>query len=541
VDGVALVVGRRLAADAMRELIVNVEQLLKARGWDDASRELARSDAHAPQAECAFCRGLIVTFVAFDALEIAGVDQRSRPWAARRDELERLLAGAHGALRLTPVLDSDQTVHDALIADGWEGTVAKRQAGRYVCGRRSGAWIETKSPAARDRDRRRVLATRHAISMSSDTITSSRRGRPAGKVYGPLRGGAPSGRSISMSIAGEQPASAPGMTPMPPPPGGAQFMELFAASLATHLIDAALKYQLPRRLLDGPRSSMELADMTGLHEPSLYRVLRALTVFGVFTEQPGRRFELGPLGPTAAQFDDSMDWLDAALKTLPSALQTGTTGMQLAHGTSFFEYVSEHPAAGQTFDVAMKLMHDGELEAVAETYDFASAQTVLDVGGGNGTGLATILQRHPHLRGVLFELPAVIERAGPALAEALGERCGLVAGDFFTSLPVRGDVFLLSRVIHDWDDQHAATILRNCRRAMNADDKLVLAEMLIPPEDEPHPAKIVDIAMLLLTGGMERTEQQYAELFEAAGLKLTRVIPTPSAVSAIEAIPSDRR
>jgi SAM-dependent methyltransferase len=343
-----------------------------------------------------------------------------------------------------------------------------------------------------------------------------------------------------MSIAGDQPASAPGIAPMPPAHAGAQFMELLGGSLATHLVDAALKYQLPRRLLDGPRSSMELADMTGLHEPSLYRVLRALTVFGVFTEQPGRRFGLGPLGPTAAQFEDSMDWLDAALKELPSALQTGTTGMQLAHGMSFFEYVSQHPAAGQAFDLAVRLMHDGELEAVAETYDFASVQTVIDVGGGNGTALAAILQRHPHLRGVLFELPAVVERAGAALAEALGERCELVAGDFFKALPVRGDLFLLSRVIHDWDDPHAATILRNCRRAMSEDGKLVLVEMLIPPEDEPHPAKMVDIGMLLLTGGMERTEQQYAELFDAAELKLTRVIPTQSAVSVIEAVPAAR-
>ena len=341
-----------------------------------------------------------------------------------------------------------------------------------------------------------------------------------------------------MSIAGDQPVSAPGTATVPPPDAGAQFMELLAGSLVPQLLDVALKHQLARRLLDGPRSSMELADMTRLHEPSLYRVLRALTVFGLFTEQPERRFVLGPLGPTAARLGDSLAWVEDAIKELPRTLQTGTTGMELAHGMSFFEYVNQYPAAGQAFDLGMTLMHQGELRAVAETYDFAGVQTLIDVGGGNGTGLAVILERHPHLRGVLFDLPAVIERAAPALAEAFGQRCELVGGDFFESLQVRGDVFLLSHVVHDWDDERAVAILRNCRDAMRARDKLLLAEKLIPAGNEPHPAKIVDVAMLLLTGGMERTEQQYAELLNRAGFRLTRVVPTPSAASVIEAVPA---
>jgi hypothetical protein len=337
-----------------------------------------------------------------------------------------------------------------------------------------------------------------------------------------------------MSVAGNQPDSARGAPAMPP---SVQFRQLHTGGLVAQLIDVALEHQLARRLLDGPRSSVELADMTGLHEPSLYRVLRALTVFGVFTEQPGRRFELGPLGPSAAQYDDAFHWIEAAINELPRTVQTGTSGMELAHGMSFFEYLTQHPAAGRAFDRLMTVAQEGEPQAVAEAYDFTGVRTLVDVGGGEGSGLAVILERHSHLHGVLFDMPAVIHRGAPALA-ALGERCDVEAGDFFESLPARGDAYLLSHVIHDWDDDRALTILRNCRDAMGPDGKLLLVEMVMPAGGEPHPAKMLDVTMLILTGGMERTEQQYAELLDRAGFRLTGIIPTPSAVSIIEAVPT---
>jgi hypothetical protein len=337
------------------------------------------------------------------------------------------------------------------------------------------------------------------------------------------------------SVAAETPDGA-----APPLPPGLQFFQLISGSMVTQLLEVALEHQIARHLLDGPRSSAELAQMAGLHEPSLYRVLRALTLFGVFTEQSGRRFALGPLGPCAAQYDAAFPWIEAAFNELPRTVKTGVTGMELAHGMSFFEYVTQHPAAGRNFDVAMAMTHEGEPEAVAESYDFAHVRTLVDVGGGNGAELAAMLQRHQHLRGVLFELPAVIERGAPALA-ALGERCEFVGGDFFESLPAGGDAYLLSRVIHDWDDDGALRILRNCRRAMGTQARLLLVETVIPTDSQPHPAKMVDISMLVLTGGMERTEEQYAELLDRAGFRLTCVVPTPSAVSVIEAVPSEAR
>jgi hypothetical protein len=312
---------------------------------------------------------------------------------------------------------------------------------------------------------------------------------------------------------------------------------LYTEGVVTQMLEVVLGHQIARHLLDGARSSTELAHITGLHEPSLYRMLRALTIFGVFTEQPERRFTLGPLGPPAAAFDDAFSWIVAAINELPRTVQTGTPGMELAHGMSYFEYVAQHPAAGQVSDLSMTQIHEGEPQAVAESYDFADVRTLVDVGGGNGTGLAAILQRHPHLRGVLFDLPAVVERAAPALA-ALGGRCDLMGGDFFQSLPARGDAYLLSHVIHDWDDDRAVTILGNCRDAIGPEGKLLLVEMVIPAAGEPHPAKMLDVMMLILTGGMERDEQQYAELLQRAGFRLTRIVPTASPVSVIEAVPA---
>ena len=341
-----------------------------------------------------------------------------------------------------------------------------------------------------------------------------------------------------MSSVAKQPAVA--LDAARPPSPSAQFRQLQQAGLVSHLVEVALEHQLARRLLDGPRTSTELAQMTGLHEPALYRVLRALSVLGVLSEQPERRFALGPLGPAAARYDDGFPWITAAINELTRTLQTGTTGMELAHGMPIFEYLTRHPDAGRRFDLVMTVAQEGEPEAVAETYDFTGVQTLIDVGGGNGTALAVMLQRHPHLRGVLFDLPAVIERGAPALT-GLGERCDVVAGDFFASLPAGGDAYLLSHVIHDWDDDRSLTILRNCRDAMRPDGRLLLVEMVIPPGGEPHPAKMLDVVMLVLTGGMERTEQEYARLLDRAGFRLARIIPTPSAVSVIEAVPDTGR
>jgi SAM-dependent methyltransferase len=268
-------------------------------------------------------------------------------------------------------------------------------------------------------------------------------------------------------------------------------------------------------------------------------VLRALTGFGLFSQQADGRFALGPLGEGAAQLD-SYPWFIAAVEELPRTVVSGTTGMQLAHGTSFFEFLAQHPEEGAQFDKLMTTFHAGEKEGVADAYDFSTVDSVVDVGGGNGTFMSAVLPRYEQLRGVLFDLPPVIERARPALAR-LGDRCEAVAGDFFDSVPAGHDAYVLSHIIHDWDEERALTVLRNCHEAMGPNGRLLLVESVVPPGDEPHPAKMLDMLMLVCTGGMERTEDEYADLLGRAGFRLMRVIPTASPVSVIEAVPTEER
>jgi SAM-dependent methyltransferase len=315
---------------------------------------------------------------------------------------------------------------------------------------------------------------------------------------------------------------------------------MLIGGLVPRMLQVVFQPEIARELAGGPRSSAELADAAGLHEPSLYRVLRAATGVGVVSEQSDGRFALTPVGQVAVDLEVAR-WAFglAAIDELPQAVASAKTGMELAHGASIFEYIVQHPDVGPLFDRAMTLVHDGEKQAVVDAYDFTGVERLVDVGGGNGTFLGLLLDRYPDLQCVLFDLPPVIERGAPAVA-GNADRCELVAGDFFDSLPPGADAYLLSHVIHDWDEDRAPAVLRNCREAMNPDGRLLLVEMVIPPGDEPHPGKMLDLVMMSLTGGMERSEAEYRELLDRAGLRLTQVIPTRSPVSVIEAVPANR-
>jgi ubiquinone/menaquinone biosynthesis C-methylase UbiE len=176
---------------------------------------------------------------------------------------------------------------------------------------------------------------------------------------------------------------------------------------------------------------------------------------------------------------------------------------------------------------------------VVAAYDFARFQTLVDVGSGTGNLLTTILRAYPHLQGILYDLSHVVPEARTRI-EAMGvaARCAVHAGDFFTAVPAGGDAYLLSHVIHDWDEEECLTILRHCHRAMGQDGCLLLVETMLPPGDAPHPGKMLDLLMLTVPGGMERTAEEYATLLAAASFRLTRIVPTSSAVSIVEAIPA---
>jgi SAM-dependent methyltransferase len=208
-------------------------------------------------------------------------------------------------------------------------------------------------------------------------------------------------------------------------------------------------------------------------------------------------------------------------------------------GSEAFDYLATHPRDGEIVNQAMTALGQAAAAAVPFAYDFRSVRKIVDVGGGHGLLISTILRFHPHLTGIVFDRPHVVENARAALTSAgVADRCEIAAGDFFESVPPDGDAYILSSIVHDWERDRAITILRNCHQAMKPDGRVLLIELVIPGPNEPHVGKIMDFVMLVLLGGQERTEQQYADLLGEAGYRLNRVIPTLSPFSIVEAVPA---
>lgn len=333
-------------------------------------------------------------------------------------------------------------------------------------------------------------------------------------------------------------------------PPHARLIQMATAYWGSRLLYAAARYSLADRLAAGPKTAAQLAGETGTHAPSLHRLLRALASLGVLSEGTGHQFALAPLGealrsdaPGAARATVlalAGDWWWRGWEHVLYCIETGKTGMQKTSGTTVFGYLAQHPQEAVYFNDAMVGFHGDEPQAVADACEFSRGATVVDVGGGTGNLLAAILGRHPSVRGVLADVPHVVDEARARLASCgLLERCDLEAVDFFERVPAGGDIYLLSHVIHDWTEEQCLAILRNCRRAMNVGSRLRLVEMVLPAGDTPHPGKLLDLAMLVMPGGQERTTEEYRLLLNGAGLRMTRVIPTASAVTVIEAVAAD--
>ncbi len=200
--------------------------------------------------------------------------------------------------------------------------------------------------------------------------------------------------------------------------------------------------------------------------------------------------------------------------------------------------MAERPELAQDFDAAMTGVHGHETRAMIDAYDFSGINTLVDIGGGNGTALVEVLNRHPTMKGIVYDLPGVIERTKNHLADAgLASRCQAIGGSFFESVPPGGDAYQMRHIIHDWTDEQCHTILGHIRKVIPASGRLLVIETLIKPRNEPQPAKWLDLNMLVLPGGRERTEPEYAKLYAKAGFRLDRVLPTPADVSMIEGRP----
>lgn len=321
--------------------------------------------------------------------------------------------------------------------------------------------------------------------------------------------------------------------------------QMIVGSWVTQAIYVAAEIGIADFLAAGPRTADELAGETQTHGASLYRVLRALASIGIFNEDAERRFSLTPMGELLGS-DAPNSKRSLAIMAgsefyrswggLLSSVETGGAAFDKVFGKPFFHYMSVNPDRWQIYDSAMNGIHNGETIPVLDAYDFMSFKTLVDVGGGNGLALVAILHRHPETRGILFDLPAVAKRAQEHVAgSGVSDRCGVVGGDFFESVPASGDAYLLRHVLHDWDDDEAVAILKNCRDAMRPGGRVLVVETVIPSGNEPCFGKWLDL-MMLVVGGRERTNEQYAELFSAAGLRLTSVFPTAHEVSVIEGI-----
>jgi hypothetical protein len=329
----------------------------------------------------------------------------------------------------------------------------------------------------------------------------------------------------------------------------AQLTKMSMSYGVSRLLHVAAELSLADFLVDGPKSADELSGPTGTHAPSLHRAMRALCDLGLFVEDNAHRFSLTPLsealksnGPNSYKSTVLMltgDLFCRAMDNLLFSVQTGKAGFEHAFGVPFFNWLENHPEQASMFSQTMVGYHGAEHKAVAAAYDFSGLDTIIDVGGATGNFLIAILGCYPQPRGILFDMPHVVCDA-PALIQSRGlqNRIRIKAGNFFDHVPHGGDAYLLSQIIHDWEEGQCLTVLGNCRKAMKPDSKLLIVERVLPSCGKRHPAKRLDISMLVLTGGQERTEQEYRELLAKAGFRLSQVVPTESTVSVIEAYPA---
>jgi hypothetical protein len=335
------------------------------------------------------------------------------------------------------------------------------------------------------------------------------------------------------------------MNETPPP---VALMQMIFGHMISRLIYIAAKLGIADLLKDSPKSIDELAQATETNTQALYRILRALASMGIFAEvEQTQRFTMTPLAqllqtdipnsvrPIAIYMGSNQHW-DTYGDMLYS-VKTGKPAFEHTFGMPAYKYFAQNPEFAKLFNDAMTSLTASEVFAIPESYDFSSFDKIVDVGGGHGSLIASILKTNPKMKGILFELLPVIEGAKQFIAaEGLTDRCELVAGDAFQSVPKGGDAYILKAMIHAFDDDRTVALLRKIHQAIPASGKLLACEMVIPPGNESHFSKLADIEMLMLPGGYERTEAEYRRLFDKAGFRLTKIFQTTSAISVIEGV-----
>jgi hypothetical protein len=340
--------------------------------------------------------------------------------------------------------------------------------------------------------------------------------------------------------------------PSPPPEAAAVQLlyQLATGYMISSSLQVVLQLGIADKLASGPRTAAELAQAAGANEDALFRVLRALASVGVFEEQAPRQFALTLPGQFLradhpATVRPMGLWISSPFhfrvySNMMHAVRTGKPAVKETVGAPVFEYFTRDHELSEIFNDAMTNFSVSIAPAVLKSYDFAGVNVLVDIAGGHGETLMSILRQYPAMRGILFDLEHVVAGASKRI-EALGlkDRCQTASGDFFKAVPGGGDMYILQHIIHDWDDDEAAAILKSIHTALEGkrNGRVLLIETVLQPGNEPDMGKLIDLEMLVLPGGRERTADEFGRLFARAGFELTRIVPTPSMACLIEASP----
>jgi len=331
-------------------------------------------------------------------------------------------------------------------------------------------------------------------------------------------------------------------------PAQEQMLQIVTGFWMSRAVYVFAKLGIADLLQSGPKTPEELAEASGTHAPSLFRILRALASAGIVKTEDNGRFALTPLSETLVTgVPGSVRWFIVselgqehypAWGNLMHSVKTGEIAFDNHFGIDIWKYFQQNPEDAAVFNDSMSGMTAAVNEAITSLYDFSQFKKVVDVGGGHGALITSILQKNPQTKGMLLDAPEVVEGAGPRLeAAGVADRCEVVAGNFFEAVPAGGNAYIMKWIIHDWDDEKAITILKNCRTHMQPDDRLIVVDAVVPEGNEPDFSKTFDLNMMVMTGGKERTAAEFEKLFAAAGFELLRVTPTDLPTAIVEGQP----
>ncbi len=332
------------------------------------------------------------------------------------------------------------------------------------------------------------------------------------------------------------------------PPAHVGILQIMNGGHVAGAIACLAQLGIPDLVDSAPKSTEELASQIGAEPQALYRLMRATASVGVLAEGPDGKFLQTPMSAAlrsnatpslrSVAIMGGREWHARGWSQLEYCVRTGKQALDRIYGTHVFDFLKQHPEEGKIFNDAMTELSMIDGPAVAEAYNFDGIHSIVDVAGGHGFLLATILQRNPHLRGVLYEAPHVVEGATNGPLKPVMERCTLASGDMFSSVPAGFDAYIMKHIIHDWPDALCIQLLKACRKAVNANGRLLVVDSVIQPGNDFSPGKFLDLQMLIFPGGCERTEKQFRDLFVAAGWQLRRIIPTAASDSIVEGVPA---